>query len=294
MWRRNLGRALSRQSRASVEAILECSPRVSGRARRIGITGNPGAGKSSLIARFAEKRLQRARDIAVIAVDPTSPISDGSLLGDRIRMDAVADEDRLYIRSFPSGRCEDGLCNNIVGLLDTLDRAGFDDIILETVGTGQTNYRAKALVDIFILTLVPDSGDVIQAMKAGIMEVADLYVINKADLPGAQKIASEIGLLSQRRRSASGWVPRIIMTSSRDGRGFTELDEAVEDFFFRAHEMRAADDTEATRRRFQLKVLIEQRVDEILSVIGPTILADVALRDLYERVVEAMMPQARG
>jgi LAO/AO transport system kinase len=284
-WRRALGRALSKQLTASVDEILKAPVRQATGAHRLGITGQPGAGKSSLISRLAQHRLRRDRDVAILAIDPTSPRSAGSLLGDRIRMDLVADDDRLYIRSIPSGRCEYGLCPNILGLLETLDEAGFDDVILETVGTGQTNYRARSLVDVFILTLMPETGDAVQAMKAGVMELADIYVINKADLPGAQKLASEVASVLDRQTRRSGWIPRIVLASSRDNSGFAELDQVIEEFL----QSRTAHDVAERRferRAFRLRTLIEQRVDEILKSSYLKMPPDIALGALYERIRE--------
>ncbi len=130
-------------------------------------------------------------------------------------MDAAADHDRLYIRSTPSGSSENGLCQNAAGMLDTLDAAHFDDIILETVGTGQTNHGARHLVDAFVLTLMPDSGDLIQMMKAGVMELADIYVVNKSDLPGAARTASEVRSVLAMRGGPSTSFPPVILTSIR-------------------------------------------------------------------------------
>jgi LAO/AO transport system kinase len=292
-WRRTLGRALTRQSSASVDMILANPPRVSGSSLRIGVTGHPGAGKSSLIAKLAAHRLRRGRDVAVLAIDPTSPISDGSLLGDRIRMDAVADDDRLYIRSASSGTCEDGLCHNIVGLLDTLDSAGFDDILLETVGTGQSNYRARVLVDLLVLTLAPESGDMIQAMKAGIMEVADIYVINKADLPGAAKLAAEVGTLLLRFRSVGGWRPPIILASIRDDRGVADLDRAIETYL----ETRSAgspEERDRSRRAYQLKALLEWRLKEVLDEALRAAGSEIQLERTYDRVVAMLERDGLG
>jgi LAO/AO transport system kinase len=262
-WRRALGRALSAQADATVAEILAASPKTSARAWRIGLTGAPGAGKSSMLGALALHRLEAGRRLGVLAIDPSSPLSGGSLLGDRVRMDAVADDDRIYIRSMPSGESHDGLCHNIVGMLAKLDEVGFNDIILETVGIGQTSYRAKMLVDTFILTLIPGSGDIIQAMKAGIMELADIYVINKADLPGAEKVAAELRSLVEWRAANDGWRSPIVLTSVRDGRGFAELHEAIERH--RTHHLARATDVEASRRSYQLRALLEQRLDEIFA-----------------------------
>jgi LAO/AO transport system kinase len=286
-WRRSLGRALTRQARATVDMILAHSAHGQGHAARLGVTGHPGSGKSSLIAGLAAHRLRRGRKVAVLAVDPTSPITYGSLLGDRIRMDDVCDDDSIYIRSVPSGECEDGLCRNIVGLLDTLAAAGFDDIILETVGTGQTNYRAQILVDVFALALVPESGDLIQMMKAGIMELADIYIINKADLPGAAKMVAEVRAILGSRPNAYGSAPRIVMTSSRNAAGFDELDEAIESCLA-ARPAESLLRVNRARRLLQLETLIEQRLREVLRGALPGVDSGFALGEAYDHVVRML------
>jgi LAO/AO transport system kinase len=264
-WRRALARALSRQARATVAEILSDPPAVQGDGWRIAITGPPGVGKSSVVSSLAVERLRLGRTVGVLAIDPSSPISGGSLLGDRVRMDDIADEDRVYIRSLPSGASHDGLCHNILGLLGTLDQAGFDDVVLETVGIGQTSYQARLLVDTFALVLIPGSGDIIQAMKAGIMELADIYVVNKADIAGADKVVAELRSLVEWRKSLDGWSPPIVMTSTRGNRGFRELSDAIE-----AHRATRSPRKPAVQRRvYQVRALIEQRVNETSADVAP-------------------------
>jgi LAO/AO transport system kinase len=178
--RRNLSRALSRIANADVsDTLAQQSEPPAMNLPRIGITGAPGAGKSSLIARLAKLRKHADRKIAVLAVDPSSPVSQGSILGDRIRMDAIADDPDIFIRSIPSRRAHDGLADNTADLLNAMEGHGFGEIILETVGVGQAEYTIRTLVDTVVLILVPHSGDAIQAMKAGILEMADIYVVNR-------------------------------------------------------------------------------------------------------------------
>jgi LAO/AO transport system kinase len=248
----------------SVQEIVAQPLPISGAAQRIGITGPPGAGKSSLITSLAQRRLHRNRSVGVIAVDPTSPISAGSLLGDRIRMDAITDDDRLFIRSVPSGSCHDGLCHNIVGLLGTMEVFGFDDIILETVGVGQVSYEARKHVDTLVLVLVPESGDTVQAMKAGILEMADIYVVNKADRPAADRMAAGLRSVLQ-RRAASGWQPPIILASAHAGRGVMEIDEAIDAHRSATLTMEWKLSLEVERSRYHIRALLEQRFDELLE-----------------------------
>jgi LAO/AO transport system kinase len=165
-----------------------------GRAHRIGITGPPGAGKSTLgAALVAEFRAQQLT-VAVIAVDPTSPFTGGALLGDRIRMNEIALDRGVFIRSMATRGSAGGLALTTEEVADVLDAAGFDRILIETVGVGQTELDIAAAADSTVVVLVPESGDGIQAMKAGLMEVGELFVINKADRPGADRIAREISM----------------------------------------------------------------------------------------------------
>ena len=182
-------------------------------ARRIGLTGAPGAGKSTLAGHLA---LHRARDrrLGVLAVDPSSPKSGGAILGDRIRMDELDGSAELYIRSIGSRSTSDGLSDNLPEMLDLMDAHGFDEVLLETVGVGQAEYAARVQVDTLVLVLLPESGDVVQAMKAGIMEMADIFVVNKADLPGAQKMATDIKRISAMARHTEGdWRPTVLLAS---------------------------------------------------------------------------------
>jgi len=282
--RRNLSRALSRIANADVsETLAQQSEPSANNMPRIGITGAPGAGKSSLIARLANLRKHSNRKVAVLAVDPSSPVSQGSILGDRIRMDAIADDPDIFIRSIPSRRAHDGLADNTADLLNAMEGHGFGEIILETVGVGQAEYTIRTLVDTVVLILVPHSGDAIQAMKAGILEMADIYVVNKADLPGADLMAAEIEQVAD-HQSADGWTPPVIMTSRHDPEGFAALDDAIN-----AHAAWRADhgDPSAARRaraRYQAQALISRRIDEVLEAADEKLL-DQNPGELFDTIV---------
>ena len=217
--RRQLGRALSRAGRlTAAEALEHCAAQPSRGARRIGVTGPPGAGKSTLVARLAAGRASLGRRVGILAVDPTSPVSGGSILGDRIRMDESAALGNVYIRSVPSGIAQDGLSHNIAPMLDVFDEHDFDDVFLETVGVGQIDHAVRALVDTVALVVVPESGDTIQAMKAGILELADVYVVNKADRPHAGKMHAAIQeVVNLTRGKRSGWHPEVLLTTAQNG-----------------------------------------------------------------------------
>ena len=287
--RRALSRALSRIANADVgETLAQATPATGSALIRIGVTGPPGAGKSTLIARLAKLRKGSRRKIAVLAIDPTSPVSQGSILGDRIRMDSIADDPDIFIRSIPSRRAHDGLTDNTADLLNAMERHGFDEVILESVGVGQAEYSIRTLVDTVVLVLLPESGDAIQAMKAGILEMADIYVVNKADLPGAELMAAEIEMVAQ-RQSADGWTPPVIRTTRNDPDGFAELDAAIASHAEWRVTHTNVDNIRRARARYQAQGLIARRVDEILEG-DESGLLDLDPRTLFDALHAKLKP----
>lgn len=196
-----LARAISivESERSGFQALLGELHASLGRAHRIGITGPPGAGKSTLTGRLAAEFRERGETVAIVAVDPTSPFTGGALLGDRIRMNDIALDPGIFIRSMATRGSLGGLAVTTEEVVDVLDAFGFDRILIETVGVGQSELDIAAAADSTVVVLVPESGDGIQAMKAGLMEIADLFVVNKSDRPGADRLAREVEMMLRLR-----------------------------------------------------------------------------------------------
>jgi LAO/AO transport system kinase len=196
-----LARAISmvEDGRPGFEKLLHALHPDVGRAQRIGMTGPPGAGKSTLTSRLAQAYRDRDERVGIVAVDPTSPFTGGALLGDRIRMNSIATDPGIFIRSMATRGALGGLATTSKEAADVIDAFGFERIVMETVGVGQSELEIAGTADTSVVVLVPESGDSIQAMKAGLMEIADVFVINKADRPGADRLAQEIEVMLHMR-----------------------------------------------------------------------------------------------
>jgi LAO/AO transport system kinase len=291
--RRALGRELTLLANASAQALLArpASARAPAPARRIGLTGAPGAGKSTLAGRLA---LHRARAgglrMGVLAVDPSSPHTGGAILGDRIRMDDLPGSAELYIRSIGSRTSSDGLSDNLPEMLELMDAHGFDEVLLETVGVGQAEYAARAQVDTLVLVLLPDSGDVVQAMKAGIMELADLCVVNKADLPGAPRMAADIQRIAAFARHAPGaWKPPVLLTSSQEPGSIAALSEAIDEHARWLHSHGQCEALLASRARYRLSRVLERLLAEQVRALDET-----ALRAPLSEQVQGVLRSLEG
>jgi LAO/AO transport system kinase len=202
----------------------------SGKARILGLTGPPGAGKSTLVDQLARFYRKQDRKVGIVAVDPTSPYTGGAILGDRIRMQEHFSDPGIYIRSMATRGSLGGLARTTADVTTVLDASGRDLIMIETVGVGQDEVDIVRLADITILILVPGMGDDVQTIKAGIMEIADIFVINKSDRDGAEHVEREIRTLQSLATRHDGWVPPIVKTVASQGTGIEELAAAISNY----------------------------------------------------------------
>ena len=282
--------SLVENHRQGFDAVLaRLQPRI-GRGRRIGITGPPGAGKSTMTAEVVRSYREAGLTVGVIAVDPTSPFTGGALLGDRIRMESVAMDSGVFIRSMATRGSLGGLASTTREVADVLDAFGFDRVIIETVGVGQTELDVARVADSSVVVLVPESGDSIQTLKAGLMEIADLFVVNKADRPGADRLRHELELmlglrrgatlrnvpahhgvdlsrnpgraarLAARDEAADAWTPPVLRTVASQPDGIEELVAALDRHF--SYLERSGELRDRRRRRLRERVVdvVEQRV----------------------------------
>jgi LAO/AO transport system kinase len=229
---RAVARAISAIENGTPESVelLKALFRHSGNARVIGLTGAPGSGKSTLVDQLAREYRKQSSTVGIVAVDPTSPYTGGAILGDRIRMQAHHADTGIYIRSMATRGFLGGLARTTADVATALDASGKDVILIETVGVGQDEIDIVRLADVTIVILVPGMGDDVQSIKAGIMEIADIFVINKSDREGADRVEKEIRAMQSLAMRDDNWTPSIVRTVAIEGKGIPELAAAIEEY----------------------------------------------------------------
>lgn len=265
----------------AVRVLADVYP-ATGRARIIGITGSPGAGKSTLVASMAKHYRAQGKRVGIIAVDPTSPFTGGAILGDRIRMTELYTDRGVFIRSMATRGFLGGLAKATNDVVDILDAAGFDIVLVETVGVGQDEVEVVRTVQTNLVVLVPGMGDDIQAIKAGIMEIGDVFVVNKADRPGADKTVTEVTMMMSLVEEHGDWIPPIVKTIASKNQGITDLDDAIAKHFAYLSESGELDRRNRDRVRIRIETQLKERFMERL--IGGTV-----SRDAYEQLLEDVL-----
>jgi LAO/AO transport system kinase len=283
--RRAMGRAIStiENGERVGNALLKLLFAEAGGAEVIGVTGSPGVGKSTLVEKLAAEYRRASLRVGIIAVDPTSPFSGGAVLGDRVRMQSLATDEGVYIRSMATRGHLGGLAPTAHDVVTVLEAAGCDVVLIETVGVGQDEVEVARLADATLLLLVPGMGDDVQTFKAGVMEIADVFVINKADRPGADRVEQELRAMLSITPQPDGWLPPIVKTAATAGAGINSVREALGQF------RRFGEKEGVTRRRREAKwrarllSLLRQRLFEKAVTEG---LSETAIDEYVQEVVE--------
>jgi LAO/AO transport system kinase len=266
----------------AADLLLAAIYPVTGRARIIGITGSPGAGKSTLVAALTRHYRKLGKHVGIIAVDPTSPFTGGAILGDRIRMADLYTDKGVFIRSMATRGFLGGVARATNDVVDLLDASGFDYVLVETVGVGQDEVEVIRTVQTNAVVLVPGMGDDIQAIKAGIMEIGDIFVVNKADRPGADKTVTEVTMMMSLVEEHGDWVPPIVKTVASKSSGIEELDAAITQHY---DYLQASGELDR-RNRERVRIRIETQLKEgfMRRLIGGTI-----SREEYEALLDDVL-----
>ncbi len=269
---------------ADLSKLLPALYSRAGKAYKVGFTGPPGAGKSTLVDKLAALYVESGKKkLGIIAVDPSSPFTGGALLGDRIRMQNLATNENVFIRSMATRGSTGGLAVSTSEVAMAMDAFGMEMILIETVGVGQVELDIADACDTTVVTLVPESGDSIQALKAGLMEIADIFVINKADRPGAAKIVSELNIILDLKRQNTGWELPVVATEAVNGKGIDELAAKIA-----AHRAFIYSDSHADQhRKRKIRATLNHVLDkEIKSLIKKRFLNEEMITDYVKRIQE--------
>ena len=283
---RAIARAISAVENGSESAagLMKAVFPNTGKALVIGITGAPGAGKSSLVDKLAFHYREKGERIGIIAVDPSSPFSGGAILGDRIRMATLGLDKNVFIRSMATRGNLGGLSRATVDAVAILDAAGFDKVIVETVGVGQDEVEIVKTADVSVVVLVPGMGDDIQAIKAGIMEIGDVFVINKSDREGVVRMQKEIEALLNLAHRPDMWNPPIVKTVATENKGIEDLAAAIESYrAFQQTEDANTDRRQAIARWRLLEILQERLLSDLLSQNGTSEKLDRLAAEIAEK-----------
>jgi LAO/AO transport system kinase len=265
---RAVARAISKvedTSKGAADLMKQIFP-LTGRGLVIGITGAPGAGKSSLVDKLALHYRQQGERVGIVAVDPSSPFSGGAILGDRIRMQTLGLDRGVFIRSMATRGNLGGLARSTVDAVSILDAAGYNKIIIETVGVGQDEVEVVKAADVSVVVLVPGMGDDIQAIKAGIMEIGDVFVINKADREGVLTTEKELEALLSLATREDAWEPPIVKTVATEGTGILQLAEAIEQYRQFNSKSSGSDGRRRAIARWRILELLRERL--VLQTLG--------------------------
>ena len=305
---RAMGRLLTILENPGLESV-RLLERVMERARGahvVGFTGIPGSGKSTLVSRVVGKFRERGYRVAVIAVDPSSPLTQGSLLGDRLRMQEHATDPGVFIRSIPTRGIKGGISLAAIAMAEAFDAFGYDKIIIETVGVGQAEVDVMHAAHTIVVVTMPGAGDDIQALKAGVMEIGDVYVVNKSDKPEASKtyeylkFALEKGEIGEARGQ---WEPRIVKTSAVMGMGIEDLVKALEDHYSYLKTTGMLEERIRSRRslllRLYVEAIISETVGEVVRASGtgsksPSTSLSESIRSTLEEVIRQLSERYGG